>query len=713
METECNRRTSQIEAQFQADCQKVAERCENALRSLEGHYRRELKEVLEQQREERSQWEFEKDELTQECAEAQEQLKETLQREKATSLVLTQEREMLEKTYKEHLNGMVVEREQLLKDLEDLRTVSESQQSLLSSQILELKSSHERELKDREQVLCQAGASEQLASQRLERLERERDQERQEMTSKLLAVESVYKATCEKADRERAEMSTEISRLQDKIKEMEQVASPPSRLQNGCQAMGREEVEGSGAMSLLKQGEQLLEENGDVLLSLQRAHERAVKENVKMATEISRLQQRLQKLEPESVMSSCLDEPTTGFFGNSVEQTEPFLLPNRMKQVEGGTMQHVLSDLQGDEVRDLESTGTSSGQRQEVRIEESEASIESFSELENSEETRTETWDLKNQIGQLQEELMILRADCDRASEKKQDLLFDVSVLKKKLKMLERIPEASTKYKLLYEDASRENECLQEELRVMETRYDEALENNKELTSEMFRLQDELKKVEEVTETFLSLEKSYDEVKRENEELHVLVLRLQGKIEKLQERAVLQYDCFSLWEAHLDNLEVGPDEKVLELNQTLEECVPKVMSVHHIIEEHCQENQYLEQENTQLLEKVRAHEIAWLRGTLQTHQEKPGVQNQVILEENTALLSLQDRHFQRQATITELEREKKKLQELTRKLRERVTALVKQKDVPSQGEKEEELKAMMHDLQITCSEMQQKVELLR
>eukprot|EP00069_Balaena_mysticetus_P009014 bmy_06178T0 len=529
METECNRRTSQIEAQFQADCQKVAERCENALRSLEGHYRRELKEVLEQQREERSQWEFEKDELTQECAEAQEQLKETLQREKATSLVLTQEREMLEKTYKEHLNSMVVEREQLLKDLEDLRTVSESQQSLLSSQILELKSSHERELKDREQVLCQAGASEQLASQRLESLERERDQERQEMMSKLLAMESVYKVTCEKADRERAEMSTEISRLQDKIKEMEQVASPPSRLQNGCQAMGREEVEGSGAMSLLQQGEQLLEENGDVLLSLQRAHERAVKENVKMATEISRLQQRLHKLEPESVMSSCLGEPTTGFFGNSVEQTEPFLLPNRMKQVEGGTMQHVLSDLQGDEVRDLESTGTSSGQRQEVRIEESEASIESFSELENSEETRTETWDLKNQIGQLQEQLMILRADCDRASEKKQDLLFDVSVLKKKLKMLERIPEASAKYKLLYEDASRENECLQEELRVMETRYDEALENNKELTSEMQKIETVKQEKAAVQKMVENLKKQISELKTKNQQLDLENMELSQK----------------------------------------------------------------------------------------------------------------------------------------------------------------------------------------
>ncbi|XP_068820454.1 ninein isoform X1 [Capricornis sumatraensis] len=713
METECNRRTSQIEAQFQADCQKVTERYEHALRSLEAHYRQQLKELLDQQCEERSQWEFEKDELTQECAEVQEQLKETLQREKTTSLVLTQEREMLEKTYKQHLNSMVGEREQLLRDLEDLRNVSESQQSLLSNQILELKGGHERELKDREQVLCQAGTSEQLVSQRLEQLQREHDQERQEMMSKLLVMESVHRATCEKADRERAEMSTEISRLQNKIKEMEQVVSPPSRLQNSCQVIGGEEAEENGTMSLLQQGEQLLEENGDVLLSLQRAHERAVKENVKMATEISRLQQRLQKLEPESIMSPCLDEPASGLFGNSVEQTEPFLQSNRIKQAEGGTTQHILSDLQGDEVRDLESTGTSSGQRQ-VRMEESEASMESFSELENSEETRTETWDLKNQVSQLREQLMILRADCDRASEKKQDLLFDVSVLKKKLKMLERIPEASPKYKLLYEDASRENEYLQEELRMMEKRYEEALESNKELTSEMFRLQDELKKVEEMTDTFLSLEKSYNEIKRENEELHVLVLRLQSKMEKLRERAAVRCDCFSLWEARSHNLEVGPDAKVFELNQTLDECVPNVMSVHHIIEEHLyQENQYLEQENTQLLEKVKGHEIAWLHGTLQTHQDKPGAQNRVILEENTALLGLQDKHFQHQATIAELEWEKKKLQELTRKLRERVTALVKQKDVPSQGEKEEELKAMMHDLQITCSEMQQKVELLR
>lgn len=715
METECTRRTCQIEAQCQADCQRVTERCESALQSLERHLRQELRELLEQQHEERSQWQFEKDELTQECAEAQEQLKETLQREKATSLVLTQEREMLEKTYKEHLNSMVGEREQLLKDLEDLRKVSERQQSLLSNQILELKRSHERELKDREQALCQAGVSEQLANQRLERLEMECDQERQEMTSKLLAMESVHRVACEKADRDRAELSTEIARLQNKIKEMLQVASPPSRLQNGGQETGGEEAEGSGALSLLQQGEQLLEENGDVLLSLQRAHEQAVKENVKMAAEISRLQQRLQKLEPGSALSSCLEEATSGLFGNSVEPTEPCLLQNRGKQAGGVPRRRVLSDLQGDEARDLGSTGTSSVQRQEVRVEASEASLGSFSELENSDETRTETWDLKNQISQLQEQLMVLRADCDRASEKKQDLLFDVSVLKKKLGVLERIAEASPKYKLFYEDAGRDNDGLQEELRTLETHYEEALENNKELAAEVFRLQDELKRAEEVTDTFLSLEKSYDEVKRENEELHVVVLRLEGTIERLQEGAALQCGCSSLWGAQLEDLapKPEPDGEVLVLSQTLEAPSSKALNVCRVIEEHYQENQYLEQENTQILGKVQAREIAWLHRTIQTHGEKPGEQNQVIIEENTTLLGLQHRHCQRQAVIAELELEKQKLQELTRKLRERVTNLVKQKDVPAQGGKEEELKAMMHDLQITCSEMQQKVELLR
>ncbi|EGW11119.1 Ninein [Cricetulus griseus] len=541
METECNRRASQIEAQFQADCEKVTERCEHTLQSLEGRYRQELKDLLDQHLEERSQWQFEKDELTQECTEAQEQLKEALQREKATALVLNQEREMLEKTYKERLSSLSMERDQLLQDLEDLRNTSESQQGLLSDQILELKRSQERQLRERE--LCQTGTSEQLASQWLERLQVEREQERGEMVGKLAALESAHRVSCERADLEKAELSAEIRRLQNTVKDMQQAASLSGLQGAHSLVMTGEEAEGNGAMSLLQQGEQLLEENGDVLISLQRAHERAVKENAKMATEISRLQQRLKKLEPGSVMSPCLEEHIIEISGSSREQAESFL--SQVKQGESSTTKHILSDLGDCEAQDLGSTGTSSVQRQECKTEELETSLECFSELENSEDTRTESWDLKSQVVQLQEQLTVLRADCDQASERKQDLLFDISVLKKKLKMLERIPETSSRYKLLYEDATRENACLQEELRLMEARYDESLDSNKELTTEVFRLQDEMKKMEEVMETFLSLEKSYDEVKMENEELSALVLRLQGKMEKKietveQEKASIQ-----------------------------------------------------------------------------------------------------------------------------------------------------------------------------
>ncbi|CAO2586500.1 Nin [Lemmus lemmus] len=708
METECTRRVSQIEAKFQADCEEVTERCEQTLRSLEGRYRQELKDLLDQHLEERSQWEFEKDELTQECTDAQEQLKEALQREKAASLILNQEREMMEKTYTERLTSLCLERDQLLRDLEGLRNTSESQHRLLSDQILELKSSQERALRERE--LCQTGSFEQLASQQLEKLQVEREQERREMLGKLEALESAHRASRERADLEKAELSAEIHRLQNTVKDMQQATALSVFQGAHSLVMAGEEAEGNGAMSLLQQGEQLLEENGDVLVSLQRAHERAVKENAKMATEISRLQQRLKKLEPGSVMSSCLEEQMAEISGSSREQAEPFF--SRIKQEESAAAKHILSDSREREAQDLGSMGTSSVQRQEGKSEESETSLECLSELGNSEDTRTESWGLKSQIVQLHEQLTILRADCDRASERKQDLLFDISVLKKKLKMLERIPEASSRYKLLYEDATRENACLQEELRLMETRYDESLDSNKELTTEVFRLQEEMKKMEEVMETFLSLEKSYDEVKMENEELSALVLRLQGKMEKLLEGAPLHYDSYHLWDTPSENLEVISDENVLELHPTPEAHTPKVTSM-HVIEECREESKCCEQGSTRLLARIKAHEVTWFHRTTPTHHEKPSVQNQVTLEERAALLGLQDAQLHHQVTIAELGLEKQKLQELTRKLRERVSTLIKQKDAPSQGEKEEELKAMMHDLQITCSEMQRKVELLR
>ncbi|XP_040825451.1 ninein [Ochotona curzoniae] len=707
VENECSRRTCELEARFQADCQKVTESCENALQSLEGRYRQELRELRAQQREERSQWQFEKDELIQECAEAQEQLQETLKREKATSLVLTHEREMLEKTYKEHLNSMVAEREQLLHDLEELRKLSEHQHWHLSDQTLQPESSVHGDASSGEQGPGLTGANQLLASQRLEKLHAEHERQRQDWTCKLLALESMHKAACEKADRERAQMSSEIVRLQDRIREMQQVPAPLAESQDSGEAMGEEVEDGSGTMTLLQQGQQLLEENGDVLVSLQRAHERAVKENVKMAVEISRLQQRLRTLEPGSVTSSHSNEAATEFIADSVDQVESFLPQNQSNQGDSVTTRRRLSNPQDDQTQHQGSTGTGSVPRGEIKMEESDASLESFSELENSEGTRTESWDLRVRISQLREQLASLRADCDRVSERKQHLLCEVSVLKKKLRLLEKLPEVPSKYKLLYNDMSQENDCLQDELSVMETRYGEALENNRELRAEVFRLQGELRKAEEAAETLLNLEKSYDDIRAENEELRDLVLRLQEQLETLQEETAGQYDCSTSWDTRVDDL-----EGEVELDQTLEECVPRGLSVHRMTKEGKQERLCLEQQKMQLLGKIKAWDVGWGHRSSQVHPEQDCTQGQVKPEEDTALLSFWEECSRRQVTVAELVLEKRKLQELTRRLRERVTTLVQQKGGPGQGE-EEELKAVMHDLHTACSEMQHKVELLR
>lgn len=71
--------------------------------------------------------------------------------------------------------------------------------------------------------------------------------------------------------------------------------------------------------------------------------------------------------------------------------------------------------------------------------------------------------------------------------------------------------------------------------------------------------------------------------------------------------------------------------------------IVKALSVHRIIQEQKQENQHLEQGNPCLL--VIAWEVFWLHETIKTHQEKPRIESQVILEENIALLGLQGKHF--------------------------------------------------------------------
>ncbi|XP_032631463.1 ninein isoform X3 [Chelonoidis abingdonii] len=687
METEYNRRTSQTETQFSVNRQTIVNKYEEALRNLEERYQRELQELAEQQCEEKSQWEFEKDEIIQECTEAQEQLKKTLESKKAISFVLTQEKELLEKNFKEHVNKLMCEKEQLQKELQDLRNAAEKQEDELHNKILQLQNDHERELKDREQQMSVVEEKRKLVSQRLEVLETAYEQEKYKLNSKLIALEGLNKETHERAEKEKAQMSLEIIKLQEKIKKLQQETFDFSKLQNDYNALANEYAGVKSKVSALS-GMQQLGEDGEV-------HEQAVKENVKMASEIV----RLQRLEQEPRKLSGFDQSNSGMEESQVqdriEQIEGNILKNLQdgcKETDHGAYLLVLSLL-------------------EAKTKELDEMVEAYSSLEQMyEDTKVENHALKIQIGQLLENIMVLEAEYKEANDKKEDQASKVSVLEMKQTELEKIFEAVPKLKMFYEDVEKEKGCFQEDSKVAKITSDHATDHK------VSRLRTELKKAEEITEASVQLEQVCGATK-ENGELKNLVPQLWKKIEELEERSRAQATLLSLQE------EIQPENKGLksemiklfEQNKKLEEDVPRLTSLRHRLEE-INQSVKLRQEKTELLEKVKELEYACDQSAqekIELHSENLRLQRRLgKLEEHTLTFKvLQDKHGQCEITIKDLATEKRELQELSRKLKEKVTSLVKQKDMHSQEEKE--LNSTIHDLQSTCSELQQKVELLR
>ncbi|KAM7164601.1 ninein isoform 1-T7 [Macrochelys suwanniensis] len=705
METEYNRRTSQTETQFSVNRQTIVNKYEEALRNLEERYQRELQELAEQQHEEKSQWEFEKDEIIQECAEAQEQLKEMLESKKAISFILTQEKELLEKNFKEHVNKLTCEKKQLQKELQDLRNAAEKQEDELHNKILQQQNDHERELKDREEQMSVVEEKRKLVSQRLEVLETAYEQEKYTLNSKLLALEGLNKETHERAEKEKAQMSLEILKLQEKLKKLQQETLDFSRLQNDYSALANEYAEVKSKVSALS-GMQQLEEDGVVLINLQKVHEQAVKENVKMASEIVRLQQRLQRLEQEPGKLSSSDQ--------SNSEMEESQVQDRIEQIEG----NVLKNLQDGCKETDHGANLLVLSLLEAKTKELEAMVEAYSSLEKMyEDTKVENHALKIQIGQLLGSIMILETEYNEANDKKQDQASKVSVLEMKERELEKIFEVVPKLKMLYEDVKREKGCFQEDSKVAKITSDHATDR-KALCSEVSRLQTELKKAEEIAEASLQLEKVYRATK-ENGELNNLVPHLWKKIEELEERSRAQSTLLSLHEEiQLENKGLKSEMiKLFEQNKKLEEDVPRLTSLQHRLEESNQESVQLRQEKTQLREKVKELEDAhdqYAQEKIEMHSENLRLQHRLgKLEEHTLTFKvLQDKHGQCETTIKDLATEKRELQELNRKLKEKVTSLVKQNDMHSQEEKEE-LNSAICDLQSTCSELQQKVELLR
>ncbi|XP_042655064.1 ninein isoform X4 [Tyto alba] len=686
LESDYNRRASHAETQFSVDTQMLVNKYEEMIQNLEGRYQRELRELAEQQREEKSQWEFEKDEIAQEVAEAHEQLKESLANEKAVYSALTQEKDLLEKNFKEEVNKLVCEREQLQKELEDLRSAAEMQEKKLNDKIAQLQTDHEKELKNKEERISVVEENGKLVRQKLERLDSEYKQEKEDLNSKLLALESLNKDICVRAETEKAKMSLEISDLQGKIQKLQWETHSFSALQNHYRVLENEYAKAKSRIASFS-GIVPLGDDADVLLNLQKVHEQAVKENVRMSAEIARLQHRLQAAEREpvrppspgcsdagSAQSQLSNEIDPGFEG----------LPSDCEDVDKGTDSHVLPLLEADAT-------------------DPEEMSEMDSDLEKARaKARAGGCALEVQVCQAQGGRAALEADGSQDCDKNQELLSRVPLLRER-RDLEGVP----KPKMLRSDVKQQKVHLLNHRRAPQ---------NKGLVSDALKLQAELEKAEELSEASLLLDHAPGST---NGDLESIIAQLWKRVKELEVRLTAQAKLLSMQEAiQVENEDLKSEMiKLVENNKVLEDNLHRLRSLHCKLEESQLESIKLQEENTWLLQKVKELEGGQeqdAQGNTDARSDQLGLQCQLgKLEKHAAAFTGQpNKHAQSDSLVKEISLEKRELQEPNRKLEEKAAALVNPTGMhfhEGRGERN----AVAHGLQSTCTELQQKVDLLR
>ncbi|XP_009646926.1 ninein isoform X2 [Egretta garzetta] len=676
MESDCNRRASHAETQFSVETQTLVNKYEEMIQNLEGRYQRELRELAEQQREEKSQWEFEKDEIAQEVAEAHEQLKESLANEKAVSSALTQEKDLLEKNFKEEVNKLVCEREQLQKELRDLRNAAEKEEKLLNDKIRQLQNDHEKELKNREERISVVEENGKLVRQKMERLDSEYKQEKEDLNSKLLALESLNKDICVRAESEKAEMSLEISDLQGKIQKLQWEMRSFSALQNHYRVLENEYAKAKSKIASFS-GTVPLGDDADVLLNLQKVHEQAVKENVRMAAEIVRLQHKLQAVEQEPMRPPSPEELDPIFEG----------LPGNCKDADKGTDSNILplSEADTTELEEMTEVGSAF----------SKACVDA----------RTGGRALQVRVCQTQGIKAALEADGNQDCDKDQELLSWGPLQEKRdlEKTLERVPRP----KPISSDVK------QQKVHLLNHRI---APKNKGFVSDALKLQVELEKAEELSEASLQLDHAPGAT---NGDLKSIIAQLWKRVEELEDRSMAQAELLSLQEEiQVENEDLKSEMiKLVEKNKVLEDNLRKLRSPHCKLEESKLESVKLREENTQLLQKVKELEgvreqDAQGNGDARGDKLRLRCQPGKLEERAAALTGQQDKNAQSDSTVKETLAGKRELQEPAGKLKEKAAALVNPSAMHFHGEREER-NAATQGLQSTCAELQQKVDLLR
>ncbi|XP_030131144.4 ninein isoform X1 [Taeniopygia guttata] len=656
MASDYNRRASHAQTQFSVDTQTLVNKYEETLQSLEGRYQRELQELAEQQREEKSQWEFERDEIAQEVAEAHEQLKESLASEKAVCCALTQEKDLLEKNFKEEVNKLVCEREQLEKELRELRNAAQEQEEKMKEKISQLQNDHEKELKEKAEHISTVEQNGKLVREKLERLDSEYKREKEELNSKLLALESLNRDICERAETEKAEMGLEVSDLRGKIQKLQWETRSFSALQSYYRVLESEYAKAKSQIAAFP-GAAPLGDDGDVLQNLQKVHEQAVKENVRMAAQILRLQHRLEAAEQELQLPS----PSCSQSGSEPEEMDPSFegLPS---DCHDGADFSVLPPLEAG-TTDLEEMSEADWDLEEGCV---KARAGGHPEAQGC-------W--------IQGSQAALDADGNQDCDKN---LSWVPLLPKK-RELEEVPEPKALH----------NDITQQKVHLLNHRR---APKNKGFVSGALKMQVELERAEELSEDSLMLDHPLGAA---NGDLKSVIAQLWKRMEELEDRSTAQAELLSLQEEiQLENEDLKAEVmQLIEKNRVLEDNLHRLRRLCREQEESEVKSVKFEEENAKFLMQVKQLEDAQeqdAQGNADVLSERRGGK---LEEHPTVFTGRQDKNPQSDSAVPQAG--KAGMREPKAQVEEKALA------------HPEERRAVTQGLQSTCTELQQKVDLLR
>lgn len=677
MENEYNGRIFQKEEWFTAEQQTLARKYEETINKLEDQHQQELLKFSRLQLDEKSQWESEKNEILQEGLEVQAKWKEKLEKEKAVSSLLEQDKKLLETNYKEQVNLLILGKKQLQQEVQDLK----KQENELREKLLKIQSSHEMGLRKREEMPTLEEEQRQL-SEKLGRLETEFAHEQKEQNSKTLEY---LKQEMPSRTEEKNELKSKITVLENKIEDLQQELQCQSKLQSNLVSLNKdEEAKGSDFLESVKPRDPGKEIN---VLSKQEIVQDPGEEN---------------SVETTFLMDDSLKEPER-------ESTQcPAFIPLVPETFVGAQLLSVTD-------KDSSQVVTDAGMKKLDKIAipnmknggtTAEETMETSHVLQKAyEEILAENEALKLRQNQLLERIILLETECNQAAHVRQDMASQVQ--KELEEILKTIPQpnvltcgsdekgGSLHWEKLPTGCATKNQML----------FAEAL--GADLS------------VEEMSAYSLLFEADHGEARTDKGDLHDVVsgfldmdrtedadFRLGSKIFQFPE------------ELKLENQALKTEIiKLLERNNKLEGYMPIFISLQSRLDETNQNCLTLKEEKGQLLQKVKDLEkkqdqLAMENANLQT--SKLILQSQLgkLDELRLNLQPQKSGRLSRCENVTkDAEVDRKGLHELNRKLKEKIAVLLKQKGTHTQ--EKESLNAVLHSLQSTYNEQLQKIEFLR